>query len=411
MTSTALELSGWLERFSDKNILWYAKRLSGNDTLANGTHQAGPYVPREFLLRLFPQINQSGIKNPDVWFDFHVDSHSEYRKARAIWYNNSLFAGTRNEARLTNFGGRSSALLNPDNTGALTLFSFQVDENDKAIDCHSWVCRNEMEENLIENLIGPIDPGRNLLWCPFSQSVHETQASALTRGKCWLEPEQIPYEWRASFPKPTEIIRKSLELCQLSELTPDQRLMRRRGCELELFSSIEQAVELPRILAGFTSVDEFVARAQTILQRRKSRSGRSLELHLCEIFKEEKLVENESFSFQPTSEGKKQPDFLFPSESAYRNNAFPADQLRMLAVKTTCKDRWRQILSEADRVPRKHLLTLQEGLSRGQFSEMTDAGVQLVVPSRCIKFFPRDIQPKLQTLGSFITEVRELISI
>ena len=26
----------------------------------------------------------------------------------------------------------------------------------------------------------------------------------------------------------------------------------------------------------------------------------------------------------------------------------------MLGVKTTCKDRWRQVLSEADRIPQKH---------------------------------------------------------
>jgi hypothetical protein len=52
----------------------------------------------------------------------------------------------------------------------------------------------------------------------------------------------------------------------------------------------------------------------------------------------------------------------------------------MLAAKTTCKDRWRQILNEADRIPAKHLLTLQEGVSEGQFREMNDAGVRLVVP-------------------------------
>ena len=32
----------------------------------------------------------------------------------------------------------------------------------------------------------------------------------------------------------------------------------------------------------------------------------------------------------------------------------------MLAVKTTCKDPWRQILTEADHIGTKHLLTQQE---------------------------------------------------
>jgi hypothetical protein len=30
----------------------------------------------------------------------------------------------------------------------------------------------------------------------------------------------------------------------------------------------------------------------------------------------------------------------------------------MLGVKTTCSDRWRQVLAEADRIQLKHLLTL-----------------------------------------------------
>ena len=45
----------------------------------------------------------------------------------------------------------------------------------------------------------------------------------------------------------------------------------------------------------------------------------------------------------------------------------------MLAVKSTCKDRWRQILAEADRLPVKHLLTLEPGISVAQTDEMTPA--------------------------------------
>jgi hypothetical protein len=80
----------------------------------------------------------------------------------------------------------------------------------------------------------------------------------------------------------------------------------------------------------------------------------------------------------------------------------------MLAVKTTCKDRWRQILNEADRIPNKHLLTLQEGVSESQFQEMIGAGVQLVVPTQRVESFPAAVQPHLQTLESFIGDVRLL---
>ncbi|MCE3520131.1 restriction endonuclease, partial [Escherichia coli] len=81
----------------------------------------------------------------------------------------------------------------------------------------------------------------------------------------------------------------------------------------EIFRSVEQAIELPFIQAGFATVDDFIARAQTVLQRRKARSGRSLELHTRAIFVEERLVEGTHFAHQPESEPGKRPDFLFPS--------------------------------------------------------------------------------------------------
>ena len=104
----------------------------------------------------------------------------------------------------------------------------------------------------------------------------------------------------------------------------------------------------------------------------------------------------------------KRPDFVFPSVTAYMNAAFPASHLRMLAVKSTVRERWRQILEEADRVETKHLLTLQEGVSEGQFSAMQEAGVHLVVPEGLHERYPRPVRPYLQTLESFIGEVRAL---
>lgn len=171
---------------------------------------------------------------------------------------------------------------------------------------------------------------------------------------------------------------------------------------------MEDAIETQRINEGFASVDAFVERALTILQRRKARSGRSLELQAKEILLEEGFAEGRDFSHSPTSEGDKKPDFLFPSEAAYRDNAFPASRLRMLAAKTTLKDRWRQILNEADRVPTKHLLTLQEGISENQFAEMQAASVQLVVPEPLMNSYPDAIRPKLVTLRDFLAELRQL---
>lgn len=402
------DLSDWLDDYANPNTVWYVKRLSGNDTLANRSHQAGPYIAREFLFQVFPSINRTDNKNPHVWFDLYIDSNADHRRVRAVYYNNALFGGTRNETRLTNFGGQSSALLDPDSTGALAVFAFRLDDAGVAIDCHVWVCQHETEEDLVEDRVGSVEPGKFVVWSPLQTTATQSLLMTPAHTSCWLEPADMPSEWLVNFPAAAEIVRKSVELRPLPSRPPDQRLIKRRECEFELFRSVEQAVELPHIHAGFTTVDDFVSRAQTILQRRRKRAGQSLELHAREIFIEERLVESEHFSYQPISEGSKRPDFLFPSQAAYQDASFPASRLRMLAVKTTCKDRWRQILTEADRIPNKHLLTLQEGVSESQFREMVSAGIRLVVPAQLVESFPVAVRPHLQTLESFIGDVRLL---
>lgn len=404
------ELGDWLDVYLSRNYICYAKRLSGNDTLANGTHQAGPYIPKEVLLEVFSSLNQPERRNPDVWFDLHLDSHAGHRNVRAVWYNNKLHdnpTGGRNETRLTNFGGASSALLDPESTGALAVFAFGRNNTSHPPDCHVWVCRQETEEEAVEDRIGPVEPGQWRVW--ISEASGLPLFAPTARTNCRLDRNEIPAEWLTRFPSGEEIIRKAVELRPDHTLDADHRLVRRRACEFEMFRSIEKAFELPSITAGFHDIDQFIARAQTILQRRKSRSGRSLELHTRQLLLDEGMKAGTDFEHQPESESGKRPDFLFPSGAAYRDSSFPADRLRMLAVKTTCRDRWRQILNEADRVSQKHLLTLQEGISEGQFREMTDARVQLVVPAALVESFPEAVRPHLQTIESFIADVRLLM--
>ncbi|WP_058268531.1 type II restriction endonuclease [Pseudarthrobacter enclensis] len=72
---------------------------------------------------------------------------------------------------------------------------------------------------------------------------------------------------------------------------------------------------------------------------------------------------------------------VFPGINEYQDPSFPPlDLLTMLGVKTTCKDRWRQVLSEAKRIEEKHLLTLESPISPAQTDEMKDHKIQLVIP-------------------------------
>ena len=78
----------------------------------------------------------------------------------------------------------------------------------------------------------------------------------------------------------------------------------------------------------------------------------------------------------------------------------------MLGVKSTCKDRWRQVLAEAARIEQKHLLTLEPGISRNQTSEMEAQLLRLVVPTDLHPTFDKAQQSWLMSIRDFIILVK-----
>jgi len=395
-----------MERVSGRGWGWYIKTLSGNDTLLNGSHQAGPYITKDLVFGLFPSIAIARSLNPRLTFPVAIDSHSEETSATAIWYNNHLVgSGTRNECRVTGWGGGSSPLLDPESTGSLCVFAFHQQDGKDCDQCRVWLCSSVEEEDELQSRVGAVEPGKPL----FLDSSGSLTISAASPGQSPSDPCQpgltdLPYAWRSAFPEPPDLVAFAVErLPSLSSVSPDHRLIRRRECEFAMFRTIEENIVLPRIRSAFQSVNQFVEYANSVTNRRKARSGVSLELHAKSIFDEQGL----EYSYDEVSEGRKRPDFLFPSAKAYRNRRFPTNRLHMLAVKTTCKDRWRQILNEADRVKEKHLLTLQEGVSLNQFREMRSADVTLVVPSGLHRTYHPKVRRHLLSLSAFMQRVAE----
>ena len=412
------------------------KRLAGNDTLLTGAHQAGPYVPKKIVFDLFPSLAKSENLNPRVTFPVTIASDSiPERDVTAIWYNNRIAAGgTRDECRITGWGGIESPLLDPEATGSLAVLSFKSRLGADVRGCEVWVCSSVDEEDLIEDRFGPVEPGT---WVylrnseaslyppePRSQSSevrdstsqlitleHDSAQLSFTLGRpvdknCRLTIDQIPKHWLTEFPSGEAIIEETTKMRPAySTLEPDKRLIKRRECEYEVFLSVEEVAVLPKAKGGFSSVDEFISVANSVTNRRKARSGRSLELQAKRILEEEGV---QPFSHDEVSEGRKRPDFLFPSAEDYHNVDFPEDRLRMLAAKTTCKDRWRQVVDEAARIKTKHLLTLQEGVSEAQHAQMETAGIVLVVPGPLQSKYPETLREKLLSFHDFIGEVKSL---
>ncbi|MEA3549242.1 type II restriction endonuclease [Pseudarthrobacter sp. C1] len=188
---------------------------------------------------------------------------------------------------------------------------------------------------------------------------------------------------------------------------PDGVLMAWLEREELLFRTLERhlaADTLENLYSeGRVDLDRFIEVSLSLHNRRKSRAGRSLENHLIALFAAMDL----RHSFNPMTEQRIRPDFIFPSIDEYRNPRFPDGDLTMLGVKTSCKDRWRQVLSEANRVPEKHLLTLESPISVAQTDEMRDHRIQLVIPRPLHEPFKPQQQHFLMSLADFAALARE----
>ncbi len=189
--------------------------------------------------------------------------------------------------------------------------------------------------------------------------------------------------------------------------TSDEILVTWISREEELFRSFERHIVSKRLKKGFgednSDVDAFVDFSLSVHNRRKSRMGKALENHLEFLFESVRL----KFKRNGKTEQKKRPDFLFPGESQYKSENFPAEKLIMLGAKSTCKDRWRQVLSEASRIKNKHLFTLEPGISTAQTEEMKEALLQLVVPQEIQNTYTSAQKNWLMSLEEFIAFAKE----
>lgn len=187
---------------------------------------------------------------------------------------------------------------------------------------------------------------------------------------------------------------------------PDGVLLAWMEREEILFRTLERHLIAERLQAGFAGeqgTEDFLRFSLSVQNRRKSRVGLALENHMEEIF----TVLGVHYKRTAITENNSKPDFLFPGVIEYHDATFPATLLSMLAVKSTCKDRWRQVLAEADRIDGKNLLTLETAISANQTSEMKSKRLQLVVPKGLHRTYSTDQQSWLLDVGDFSQLVLE----
>ena len=369
----------------------FCKFLSANDTGATGAHQSGILISKTAMEMLFSeeQLDQDGIPKRTVkikWQDdFETESCFTYYKSKK-------------ELRITKFG-RGFPFLNINQTGSLFVFTKQEEEHYSG---YFLDTEEEIEEFLNAFGISPTET---------NSLINTENIRAETKEQIAIR--EFINNLEVDFPTSEEmsatarsIQNRAYNHIEYIQTNPDKKIIDWTNMEYSLFRALEYERYGDIIAKGFSNVDEFVKVANMVLNRRKSRAGKSLEHHLAAIFDGNRI----QYSAQAVTEGNKKPDFIFPSGEAYHNQNFDVKKLVTLAAKTTCKDRWRQVLNEANRMKEspKYLCTLQQGISRAQMDEMQDENVILVVPKPYISSHPRDRQGRIWTITRFVKYIQEI---
>ncbi|MBR1682206.1 MAG: restriction endonuclease [Bacteroidaceae bacterium] len=368
----------------------WCRFITGNDTGTTGSHQAGFYIPKCASSLLF---DKPGVKGEFKEKTVKVKWQDDFTTESCMKYYGQK---TRNEYRITRFG-HGFPFLQDDNVGDLLILAKFTEEDyagyvlssDEDIDEFFATFNLAPDEtNQLIDVAGIVKP---------DVKIAHLLKEFVDLFSDFPETRQMAQGARDCFNKAYSVADAMLKS------KPDEVLLNWVDTEYRLFKCMEEKVYADVMTKPFGSIDAFVQMANEVLNRRKSRAGKSLEHHLADIFTKNELV----FEEQAVTEDNKKPDFLFPNAECYHNLQFPADDLIVLGAKTTCKDRWRQVLTEADRVDVKFLFTLQQGISKNQLKEMHDSRLTLVVPHKYIASFPQEYQSEISDLTGFIQMVQK----
>lgn len=119
----------------------------------------------------------------------------------------------------------------------------------------------------------------------------------------------------------------------------------------------------------YSELDSFY---MSIFQSRRSRAGIAFELVIREFF----VRLDYPFAEQVDIEGAK-PDFVMPSEAHFRTS--PLDCI-IFTAKRTLRERWRQVVTEANKGYGFFLATMDKNISKSQIEQMAKHKVYMVVP-------------------------------
>ena len=284
----------------------YCKFLSANDSGETGGHQSGILISMSARDMLF---------TPEEMRNNHILK----KTGTILWQNDFTTSCTftwytsKNELRITGFG-RGQSPLSPDLTGALFVL---VKLDEEQYDGYLFNTDDSIREFLDSFGMTPAETNRLIETTQIVPEVRHSQAI-----KAFISSLNVDFPVSSQMSAAARMLENDIfSNHYLIQSDPDQMLLRWTDEEYRLFKALEEARYGDIVSRGFSTVDDFVLMANQVLNRRKSRAGKSLEHHLSAIFDENKI----RYTAQAITEGNKKPDFLFPSEEAYHDMTFSVE--------------------------------------------------------------------------------------
>lgn len=373
----------------NRSIGAFCRFLTPNDVSVR-SHQCGFLVPKEAFCLLFPGNDPSVRDNLKKNVRIHWHDGSETDSCLTYYHR------AKNELRVTRFG-RGFPFLKVEDWGNLIIMSKMSEEEY----CVTILEADDDIDAFFSHFNLSMDSVNSIINKNVNNSPNERLRQLME--EIVLRTESFPDTRELSI-LASDIYNTTFGVSEEKIISnPDTMLSRWLETETDLFYQFEEKFYRPIYTAPFESLKAISDFANSFLNRRKSRVGKSLEHHLAKIFTSSHI----KFVEQAVTEGNKKPDFLFPGIDEYHNFTFPAEDLTFLGAKTTCKDRWRQVLTEADRIDCKYLFTLQPSISSNQLQEMKDERLTLVVPEANLSSFDERYRNDLLSLKQFVGLVRE----
>lgn len=383
-----------------KSTKVFIKKLSKNDCSwadDSGNHQSGPYIPSLVMESdFFPELENKNPEKPGIFdciFITFWPKSGELKESRLVHYS-----GKGKEVHCTRvpkveFSGLSPASFlvcgkyqsnGPDGAKYWFITIDSISESAELLESiMEFPCSFSIELYDPKDIKFTMDLTEELIK-EIEYSIHQDQFQYLLQSTKYL-PDSNEFAIRAQQEYLFNNKLKSLSFKSIEN--PGDALMEiSRDIEYDLFRKYElrqRAMQVINLFLGkernivsavvknFSELDAIFLSASQV---RKSRAGRSFEIHIARFLMDSRI----NFEEQKVVSSRR-PDFVLPNARAISKTSADNNIAIILSAKTTLRERWKQITSEKFDCP-IFLATVDDRVSESVIHDMESENIILVVP-------------------------------